>query len=103
MFNGIRPKHTNKQFNSAYLQIKFLISRKIHSHTFWLDKTFRKNRFYENKKIVVRFSIGDPPRQARQAKKQVAHEKSLRLHTRGGLAEAAEAVDKYFTKKKFMI
>ena len=40
MFNGIRPEPTNKRFNSAYLQIKFLICRKIHSNTFWLDKTF---------------------------------------------------------------
>ena len=40
MFNGIRPEPTNKRFNSAYLQIWYLISRKIHSITFWLDKTF---------------------------------------------------------------
>ena len=28
MFNGIRPEPTNKRFNLAYLQIKYLISRK---------------------------------------------------------------------------
>ena len=36
MFNVIRPEPTNKQFNSAYLKIKYL----IHSNTFWLDETF---------------------------------------------------------------
>ena len=40
MFNGIRPVPTNKRFNSAYLQIKYLICRKIHSNTVRLDKTF---------------------------------------------------------------
>ena len=34
MFNGIRLEPTNKRFNSAYLPIKYLISRKIHSNTF---------------------------------------------------------------------
>ena len=34
MFNGIRPEPTNKRFNSAHLQIKFLVCRKIHSNTF---------------------------------------------------------------------
>ena len=34
MLNGIRLEPTNKRFNSAYLKIKFLISRKIHSNTF---------------------------------------------------------------------
>ena len=34
MFNGVRPEPTNKRFNSAYLQIKFLICRKTHSNTF---------------------------------------------------------------------
>ena len=54
---------------------------------------FKKNRFFENKKIRVRFFIGDPPaKPAKQKKKQVALEKSLRLHTRGGPAAAAEAV-----------
>ena len=38
MINVIRPVSTNKRFNSAYLQIKYL--RKIHSNTFWLDKIF---------------------------------------------------------------
>ena len=40
MFNGIRPERTNKWLNSAYLQIKFVIRRKIHSNTVWLDQTF---------------------------------------------------------------
>ena len=39
MFNGIRPEPTDKRLNSASLQIYFLICRKIHSITFWLDKT----------------------------------------------------------------
>ena len=34
MFNGIRLEPTNKRFNSAYLQNKYLICRKIHSNTF---------------------------------------------------------------------
>ena len=80
MFNGIRLEPTNKRLNSAYLQIKFLICIKIHSNTFLLDKTFfllitshndvLGNFFFENKIIGV---------------KQVALEKSLRLHTRGGV------------------
>ena len=40
MFNGIWPDPTNKRFNSAYLQIKYLIFRKIQSNTLLLDKTF---------------------------------------------------------------
>ena len=93
MFNGIWPEPTNKRFNSAYLQIKYLIFRKIHSNTFWLDKTFifssqvtmmfQKKRFFENKKIRVRFSIVDFPAKPAKQKKQVALKKSLRLHTRG--------------------
>ena len=47
----------------------------------------------ENKKNGVRFSIGDPPaKPAKLKKKQVPLEKSLKLHTRGTLAAAAEAV-----------
>ena len=100
MFNGIWPVPTKKQFNSAYFQNKVLISRKIHRNIFWLEILFlhvdhkspwccRKNFFF-NKKIGIRFSIGDPPPQARQVKK--ARKKSLRLHTRGSPAVAAEAV-----------
>jgi hypothetical protein len=33
MFNGIGPEPTYKRFNSAYLQKKFLICRKIPSNT----------------------------------------------------------------------
>ena len=40
MFNGIGPEPTNKRFTSAYLEIQFLIFRKIHCNTFWLDETF---------------------------------------------------------------
>ena len=46
----------------------------------------------ENKNIVVRFSIGDPPPSPPSKKKQVALEKSLRLHKRGSPAATAEAV-----------
>ena len=44
------------------------------------------------KKNWVRFLIEDPPAKPAKQKKQVALEKSLRLHTRGGPAAAAEAV-----------
>ena len=78
-------------------------SRKIHSNTFWLDKTFifssqvtmmfQKKRFFKNKKIRVRFSIVDFPAKPAKQKKQVALKKSLRLHTRGTPAAAAEWVN----------
>ena len=110
MFNEIWPKPTNKRFNSAYLHIKYLISRKIHSNTFWLDKTFifssqvtmmfKKKRFFKNKKIRVRFSIVDfPAKPAKQ--KKIALKKSLRLHTRGTPAAAAERVNYFFEKNNF--
>ena len=101
MFNGIRPEPTNKPFNSAYLQIKFLICRKIHSNTFWLDETFlvdhkspwcfREKDFLKTKKSEWDFQLGTL-RQAHHVKIKVALEKSLRLHTRRGPAAAAEAV-----------
>ena len=53
---------------------------------------FKKKRFFGNKKIGVIFLIGDPPAKPAKQKKQVALEKSLRLHTRGSLAATAEAV-----------
>ena len=40
----------------------------------------------------MRFSIGDLPAKPAKQKKQVAIEKSLKLHTRGGPAAAEEAV-----------
>ena len=40
MFIGIRPEPSNKRCYSAYLQVKFLMCRKIHSNTFWIDETF---------------------------------------------------------------
>ena len=53
---------------------------------------FRKKDVLENKKNWSEiFNLG-PPCQARQAKKQVALEKSLRLQSWGGPAAAAEAV-----------
>ena len=79
MFNGIWPEPTIKRFNSGYLQIKYLISRKIHSNTFWLDKTFiflsqvtmmfQKKRFFKNNTIRVRFSIVDIPATPAKQKK----------------------------------
>ena len=53
---------------------------------------FQKKRFFENKKIRVRFSIVDLPAQPAKQKKQVALKKILRLHTRGAPAVAAERV-----------
>ena len=51
---------------------------------FFVEKNQKKKR--------VRFLIGDPPAKPAQQKKQVALEKSLRLHTRRGPAVAAEGV-----------
>ena len=48
--------------------------------------------FFENLKMGVRFSIGDPPAKPAKQNKQVSLEKSLRLHTRGSPTTAAEAV-----------
>ena len=111
MFNGIWPKPTNKRFNSAYLQIKYLISNKIHTNTFRLDKTFifssqvtvmfQKKRFFKNKKIRVRFSIVDFPAKPAIKKKQLALKKLLRLHTCGTPAAAAEQVNNFFEKNNF--
>ena len=39
MLNGIRPQPTHKRFNSACLQNKFLICRKIPSNILGLDAT----------------------------------------------------------------
>ena len=59
-----------------------------------------EKRFFENKKIRVRFSIVDfPAKHAKQ--KKVALKKSLRLYTRGGPASAAERVYKFFEKNIF--
>ena len=108
MCNGIWPKPTNKRFNLAYHQIKYLIFRNIHSNTFWLDKTFifssqvtmmfQKKRFSKNKKIRVRFSIMDFPTKPDKQKKQVALKKLLRLHTRRAAAAAAERVNQFLKK-----
>ena len=53
---------------------------------------FQKKRFFENKKIRVRFSIVDFLAKPAKQKKQAALKKSLRLHTRGAPAAAAERV-----------
>ena len=52
---------------------------------------FQKKKI-QKKKIRVRFSTGDFPANPAKQKKQVALEKSLRLHTRGNPAAVAEAV-----------
>ena len=54
---------------------------------------FQKKRFFKNKqKNSVRFLIVDFPAKPAKQKKQVALQKSLRLHTRGAPAAAAERV-----------
>ena len=53
---------------------------------------FQKKRFFENKKIRVRFSIVDFTAKPAKQKKQVALKKSLRLHTGGSPAAASERV-----------
>ena len=53
---------------------------------------FQKKDFLKKKKMEWDFLIGDPPAKPAKQKKQVALEKSLRLHTRGGPAAAAEVV-----------
>ena len=90
-------------------KVNILFEKKTHSNTFWLDKTFifssqvtmmfQKKRFFENKKIRVRFSIVDFPAKPAKQKKQVALKKSLRLHTRR--APAAEQVYYVFEKNYF--
>ena len=93
----------DKQFNSAYLQYKFLICRKVPTNAFWLDKTyscwsqvnmlFEKKRFIKKKKNQNQIFIwGPPPAKPAKQKKKVALENSLRLHTCGGPAAATEAV-----------
>ena len=89
MFKGIRLEPTNKQFNSAYLQIKYLISRKLHNNT--LFTFFRKKDFLKTKKSEWDFWL-DPPAKPAKQKKKVALEKLLSLHTRGSPAAAEEAV-----------
>ena len=103
MLNGIRPEPTRKRFNSAYLQNNFLIYRKkIHSNTFWLDKTFSYWSqvtmlclifFLKTKKSEPDFTLGPPTKSAKQ--KKVALENSLRLHTR-------KRCNNYFTKTFFL-
>ena len=102
MFNGIRQEPTNKRFNSAYLQIKYPISRKIHINTFWLEKLFPVDHkspwcstnkdFLKTKKSKWDFQLGTPRPSPPSKTKQVSLEKSLRLHTRGSPAAAAEVV-----------
>ena len=46
----------------------------------------------KTKKIESYFQLGTPPAKPAKQKKQVALENSLRLHTRGSPAAAAEAV-----------
>ena len=103
MFNGIRPEPTNKRFDSAYLQINFLICRKIHSDTFLTRRNFsllitshhevlEKKDFFKTKKMESDFFIRDPIAKPAKQKKQVALEKSFRLQTRGGLVAAAEVM-----------
>ena len=49
----------------------------------------------------MRFLIVDFPAKPAKQKKQVALKKSLRLHTRGTPAAAAERVNKFFEKNNF--
>ena len=102
MLNGIRPEPTPKRFNSAYLQKKILICKKKfpvilfdNTKLFLADHKsqccLRKKDLLKTKILQSNFQLGTP-RQARRAKKQVALENSLRLHTRRGLAAPAEAV-----------
>ena len=65
----IGPVPTNKWFKSAYLQIKYLIPRKIHSNTFWLEKLFPvdhkspwclRNKRLKKKKWEWDFQLGTP-------------------------------------------
>ena len=48
-----------------------------------------EKKIIENKKIGVRFSIGDPSTKPAKQKKQETLEKSLSLHICGGLSAAA--------------
>ena len=53
---------------------------------------FQKKKCFENKKNQSEISIVDFPAKPAKQKKQVALKKSLRLHTLGALAVAAERV-----------
>ena len=55
-----------------------------------------KKKKFEKKKNGFRFSIRDPSAKPTKQKKQVALEKSLRLHTRGGPAASAELFSSKF-------
>ena len=84
----------DKQFNSAYLQYKFLICRKVPTNAFWLDKTYscwsQVNMLFEKKRFIKKkkksesdFHLGTPPRQARQAKKTSSSGKFIEVtHSR---------------------
>ena len=65
MYNGIRPEPTDKRFNSAYLEIKYLILRKIHSTTFLTRQKspwcLRRKDFFETKTLEWDFHLGTPP------------------------------------------
>ena len=53
MFNGIRPQPTHKRLNSAYVQHKFLICRKIHSDTLGqVTMMFYKKKKIKKKKYI---------------------------------------------------
>ena len=88
LINGLIP-HTFK--------LNMLFLEKIHSNTFWLDKTFScwsqvTMMFLKTKKIEFDFQLGTPPAKPAKQKKQIALEKLLRLYTRESPAAAAEAV-----------
>ena len=51
-----------------------------------------KKILWKQKKSELDFQLGTPPPSPQSKKKQVAIEKSLRLHTRRGPAAAAEGV-----------
>ena len=99
---GFGPNQLINGLIQHTFKLNIFFFSKIHSNTFWLDKTFifssqvtmmfQKKRCFENKKIRVRFSNVDFPAKPAKQKKQVALKKSLRVHTRGAPAAAAERV-----------
>ena len=118
MFNEIWPEPTNKRFNSAYLKIKYLISKKnsqlyiVTRQNFFLLITshhdgLQKLICWKPKKMAWDFHLGTPHRQAHQAKKTRSSWKIIEVtHLRkSGYGRGSGVIIIWFKKKssKFLI
>ena len=93
-------------------KLNILFFRKIHSDTFWLDKTFsfssqltmmlQKKRFFENKKIRLRLSIVDFPAKPAKQKKTSSSWKIIEVtHSRRSGRGCRMGVLIFWKKKPF--